>query len=58
MKNLLFLFFFITFSNLIFSQEKNVDSLKINQLNEVVLTAQIEPQSLKKSVHNVKNYFI
>jgi outer membrane receptor for ferrienterochelin and colicins len=54
MKNLLFLFFFITFSNLIFSQKINVDSLKVNELNEVVLTAQIEPQSLKKSVHNVK----
>lgn len=37
-----------------FSQEFTVDSLKINKLNEVVLTGQIEPQSLKKSVHNVR----
>ena len=39
---------------LVFSQEVNMDSLKVTKLSEVVVTAQIEPQSLKKSVHNVK----
>ncbi|NHN27053.1 TonB-dependent receptor [Flavobacterium jejuense] len=54
MKNFLFLLPLMIFSNPFFSQEINVDSLKVNELTEVVLTAQIEPQSLKKSVHNVK----
>ncbi|WP_445455883.1 TonB-dependent receptor plug domain-containing protein [Flavobacterium sp. HNIBRBA15423] len=39
---------------LVFSQEVNMDSLGVTKLSEVVVTAQIEPQSLKKSVHNVK----
>ncbi len=39
---------------LVFSQEVNMDSLKVTKLSEVVVTAQIEPQSLKRSVHNVK----
>lgn len=36
------------------AQEKKQDSTAINNLNEVVLTTQFEPQSLKKSVHNVR----
>ena len=54
MKNTLFFSFILFFSGHIFSQKLEVDSLKVNQLNEVVLTGQIEPQSLKKSVHNVR----
>jgi outer membrane receptor for ferrienterochelin and colicins len=49
MKSLvIFLFFPISF----FAQEQ--DSLKVNQLNNVVVTGQIEAQSIKKSVHNVR----
>lgn len=37
-----------------FSQEIKKDSTTINELKEVVVTAQFEPQSLKKAVHNVR----
>lgn len=37
-----------------YAQEVENDTLKVNKLEEVVLTTQIEPQSLKKSVHNVR----
>ena len=37
-----------------FSQEKLQDTTKTSQLEEVVVTGQFEPQSLKKSVHNVR----
>lgn len=36
------------------AQEKNQDTTRVNQLQEVVVTAQFEPQSIKKSVHNVR----
>lgn len=36
------------------AQEKERDSISVNGLKEVVVTAQFEPQSLKKSVHNVR----
>ncbi|MGV7106257.1 TonB-dependent receptor plug domain-containing protein [Flavobacterium sp. U410] len=36
------------------AQEKNKDSVAVNGLKEVVVTAQFEPQSLKKSIHNVR----
>lgn len=37
-----------------FSQEKMKDTIKINQLQEVVVTGQFEPQCIKKSVFNVR----
>ena len=42
-------------SNLMFSQKETaVDSLKAEQLQDVVITAQFEPQSLRKAVNNVR----
>lgn len=37
-----------------FSQEKVIDTTKATNIDEVVVTGQFEPQSLKKSVHNVR----
>ena len=36
------------------SQEKKIDSTNTKQLNEVVVTGQFSPQSIKKSVFNVR----
>lgn len=44
----------ILYFSCVCSQKIENDSLKINKLEEVVLTTQFEPQSLKKSVHNVR----
>ena len=43
---------FLVFPIFIFAQTQ--DSLLVNQLNSVVVTGQIEAQSIKKSVHNVR----
>lgn len=54
MKNRI-LFYALIFSfSLGFSQEKMKDTIKTNQLQEVVVTGQFEPQSIKKSVFNVR----
>lgn len=54
MKNKI-LFTSLLFSSFIgFTQEKQIDSTKVNQLSEVVVTGQFEPQSIKKSVFNVR----
>ncbi len=37
-----------------FSQDQEIDSLKTENLNEVVLTAQYIPQSVKKSVYKIR----
>lgn len=37
-----------------YSQQKFNDSLRVNALQEIVVTGQMEPQSLKKSVFNVR----
>lgn len=37
-----------------FSQEKLIDTTKATNIEEVVVTGQFEPQSLRKSVHNVR----
>lgn len=42
---------FCIFSN---AQETAKDSIEPTNLNEVVITGQFEPQSIKKSVHNVR----
>ncbi|GAA3593837.1 TonB-dependent receptor [Flavivirga amylovorans] len=52
-KNYFGIYFSIFFSCLIFSQEVKQDSVKVNSLEEVVVTGQYNPQSIKKSVHNV-----
>lgn len=38
----------------LFSQDKKKDSLSIHHLKDVVVTAQIKPQSIKKAIHNVR----
>lgn len=38
----------------VWAQNQKKDSIDMQQLEEVVITAQFEPQSLKKSVHNVR----
>lgn len=49
---------FLSFSLLVgvsvFSQDTKQDSIKNNKLDEVVVTGQFEPQSIKKSVFNVR----
>ncbi len=52
-KKYLTIYFSIFFSGLIFSQDIKQDSVKVNNLEEVVVTGQYNPQSIKKSVHNV-----
>lgn len=47
------LFSLLMTSVITFSQEKEKDTV-VNNLSEVVVTGQFEPQSLKKSVHNVR----
>ena len=49
--------FLLFFPYLLFSQEEKTvpqDSIQINDLEEVVITGQINPQSVKKSVYEVK----
>ncbi|RZJ56430.1 MAG: hypothetical protein EOO45_28815 [Flavobacterium sp.] len=49
------LLFLIVFSGFTaFAQEPATDSIAETQLGEVVVTGQFEPQSIKKSVHNVR----
>lgn len=53
-KNNILNFFLILSSAPFFSQQAvSVDSTKTQELNEVVVTAQFNPTSIKKSVHNV-----
>lgn len=44
----------VLFSMNAFSQEKVIDTTKATNIEEVVVTGQFEPQSLRKSVHNVR----
>lgn len=53
-KNNNLLFFLIILSPFVFAQKVERDSTKAEQLSEVVITGQYNPQSIKKSVHNVK----
>jgi outer membrane receptor for ferrienterochelin and colicins len=52
MRKILFICFLHGFAISVQSQEK--DSVVVQQLEEIVITAQFEPQSLRKSVHNVR----
>ncbi len=52
-KNKFLIFFSLLLSFVALSQESQVDSTKTQALNEVVITAQFNPTSIKKSVHNV-----
>lgn len=45
--------FFLLINLVAFSQEQQKDSTKITELEEVVITGQYNPRSIKKSVHNV-----
>jgi len=40
--------------NQLYAQEKAVDTLKVEQLNEIVVTAQYVPQSEKNAIYKVK----
>lgn len=53
MRNKILLFSFSLLSITAFGQEQEKDTI-VNNLSEVVVTGQLEPQSLKKSVHNVR----
>lgn len=52
-KKHLSIYFSTLFSCLIFSQEIKQDTIEVNSLDEVVITGQYNPRSIKKSVHNV-----
>ncbi|PWI30566.1 TonB-dependent receptor [Flavobacteriaceae bacterium LYZ1037] len=52
-KNNIFIYFSLFLSPMVFSQEIEADSTRTQELNEVVITGQYNPQSIKKSVHNV-----
>ena len=51
-KNIVFIFFLIGVTS--FSQVEHLDSIQVNELDEVVVTGQLNPQSIKKSVFEVK----
>lgn len=50
----IFIFILLSVYFKCFTQEKKTDSIWNTNLNELVITAQIEPQSLQKSTQNVK----
>ena len=52
-KNNYLLFFLIILNSVVFAQNTETDSTKTEQLHEIVITGQYNPQSIKKSVHNV-----
>ena len=52
-KNYITLFFVLLFSCISFSQQIEKDSTQAESLEEVVITGQYNPQSIKKSIHNV-----
>ncbi|MGR7812610.1 TonB-dependent receptor plug domain-containing protein [Lacinutrix undariae] len=52
-KNNFLIFFLIFLSTVGFAQKTETDSTKTEQLKEVVVTGQYNPQSIKKSIHNV-----
>lgn len=54
MKNKLFLSLVLLVPFEGFSQEKKIDTIRTNALQDVVITGQFEPQSIKKAVFNVK----
>ncbi|WP_053976348.1 TonB-dependent receptor plug domain-containing protein [Mangrovimonas xylaniphaga] len=52
-KNKIVVYFLLFLSRFAFSQEVTQDSTQVEALSEVVVTGQYNPQSIKKSVHNV-----
>ncbi|MCV9930337.1 TonB-dependent receptor [Flavobacterium sp. LS1R49] len=54
MKTKIILFVTLVFCRTLSAQEKQKDSIRANELSEVVVTGQFEPQSIKKSVFNVR----
>lgn len=53
MKIKIILFIALVFCETLSAQEKQKDSIRANELSEVVVTGQFEPQSIKKSVYDV-----
>lgn len=54
MKIKIILFVALVFCITLSAQQKPKDSIRTNELSEVVVTGQFEPQSIKKSVFNVR----
>lgn len=54
MKIKIILFVALVFCKTLSAQQKQKDSIRSNELSEVVVTGQFEPQSIKKSVFNVR----
>lgn len=54
MKIKIILFVALVFCKTLSAQQKQKDSIRANELSEVVVTGQFEPQSIKKSVFNVR----
>mgnify|MGYP006148749739 CR=1 FL=1 len=52
MKIKIILFVALVFCKTLSAQQKQKDSIRSNELSEVVVTGQFEPQSIKKSVFN------
>ena len=52
-KNYTILFFSLLLSSTLFSQKVENDSTQLQLLNEVVITGQYNPTTIKKSIHNV-----
>ncbi len=52
-KNNFLIYFSLFLYAFSYSQEKQADTTKAGQLDEVVITGQYQPQSIRKSVHNV-----
>lgn len=52
-KNIILIFFSITFSSIAFSQAEKEAEEDVNSLEEVVVTGQYNPQSIRKSVNSV-----
>ena len=52
-KNKIGIYFILFLSSLAFAQEREIDSTKTEALNEIVITGQYNPQSIKKSINNV-----
>lgn len=52
-KNKILLFFFLFLTALLFAQQVKLDSMRTEALEEVVVTGQFNPTTIKKSVHNV-----
>lgn len=54
MKKIIYILFLIIPHFLVYSQNQLKDSVKAKEISEIIVTAQFEPQSLKKSIYNIR----